>query len=378
VDFELTEDQKVIVDAAYEYGVRRLAPYYQERQNTGVFDRETLKEMGAMGFFGVELPERLGGLGLDTLTAGLVLEAISASDYNVAYLPISVSLISQMLMRGGKPEVVEPWIRRMISGEVFPAIALTEAGAGSDAAHITLRAERVGDEYILTGEKTGISMATQADFAVVMARTGTVESGAKGVSAFLVPLEQPSITRAALNAHGSHICGWGTIHFDGTRVPASHLIGDENQAFAQLMSGFDYSRALIGIQSLAVARTSLDETWKWTRIRETFGHPIHDYQGVTFPLSEAETFYQGARLLCLKTLWLKDKGLPHTVEAAMCKWWGPKLAYDIVLSCLKTHGWAGYTSDLPFEQRMRDLLGLTIGDGTEQIMKMVIARKQGL
>jgi cyclohexanecarboxyl-CoA dehydrogenase len=194
VDFELTEDQKGIVDAAYEYGVRRLAPYYQEHKNTGVFDREILKEMGAMGFFGVELPERLGGLGLDTLTAGLVLEAISASDYNVAYLPISVSLISQMLMRGGKPEVVEPWIRRMISGEVFPAIALTEAGAGSDAAHITLRAERVGDEYILTGEKTGISMATQADFAVVMARTGTVESGAKGVSAFLVPLEQPTIT----------------------------------------------------------------------------------------------------------------------------------------------------------------------------------------
>ena len=124
-----------------------------------------------------------------------------------------------------------------------------------------------------------------------------------------------------------------------------------------------------------VARLSLDAAWQYTKERFTFGKPLHDYQGVSFPLAEAETQLAGARLLCLQTLWLKDQGLPHTSEAAMCKWWGPKLAYDIVNTCLLTHGHSGYSKEMPFEQRLRDLLGLQIGDGTAQIMKMVIARE---
>ena len=219
-------------------------------------------------------------------------------------------------------------------------------------------------------------MAMQADFAIVFARTGTTESRARGISAFLVPLDSPGLTRTEFDDHGTRSVGRGSLFFDGVRVPAKYRLGQEGQGFGQVMAGFDYSRALLGILCLAVARLSLDQAWKYTTERETFGKTLSNYQGVTFPLAEAETHLTAARLLCLQTLWLKDQSLPHTSEAAMCKWWGPKLAYDIVNTCLLTHGHGGYSKDLPFEQRLRDLLGLQIGDGTAQIMKMVISREK--
>ncbi|MBA3742510.1 acyl-CoA dehydrogenase family protein [Sporichthya sp.] len=378
MDFSITPEQEHLVQAARTYAAERIAPFYQQRQAEERFDRATLLEMGKLGFFGVELPEAAGGLGLDALTAGLVLEAISAADYNLGYHPVTVSLVGQILHRYGAPEVVEPYLHRMTAGELIPNIALTEPGAGSDAANLQLRARRSGDGWVLSGEKTSISMATQADFTVLFARTGAPDSRAHGVSAFLVPLtDDPTITRSAFNDHGSRSAGRGTMHFDDTLVPADHLLGEENRAFAGVMTGFDYSRALIGLQSLAVARVSLDETWAYANQRETFGAPLSERQGVTFPLAEAETYYEAARTLCHKTLWLKDNGLPHTTEAAMCKWWAPKVSYDAVMACLLTHGHGGYSDEFPFEQRLRDLLGLQIGDGTAQIMKMVIARRKG-
>ena len=377
MDFALTEQQRDLVAAAREYSAERLAPHYRERDRAGELDRDTLAEMGKLGFLGVEFPERLGGLGQDCLTAGLVVEALCAEDMNIGYVTINASLVGQILREHGRPEVVEPWIGRLLRGEILPSIALTEPGGGSDAATLSLRARRDGEDYVLTGEKTSISFATQAAFCVVFARTGTPESRARGVSAFLVPLDSPGLTRTAFDDLGGRSVGRGSLHFDGVRVPASHLLGDEGKGFSQVMAGFDYSRALLGILCLAVARVSLDETWAHTTRRESMGAPLWQHQGVSFPLAEAETQLAGARLLCLQTLWLKDRGLPHTSEAAMCKWWGPKLAYDIVGSCLLTHGHGAYsTTDLPFEQRLRDLLGLQIGDGTAQIMKLIIARQK--
>ena len=141
------------------------------------------------------------------------------------------------------------------------------------------------------------------------------------------------------------------------------------------MQGFDFSRALIGLQCLAVARVSLAETWAYVKDRKAFGRPLADNQGVTFPLAEAETMVEAARLLCYRTLAAKDAGAPHTREAAMCKWWAPKLAFEVVQTCLLLHGHAGYSNELPFEQRLRDVFGLQIGDGTAQIMKLIIARE---
>jgi cyclohexanecarboxyl-CoA dehydrogenase len=287
---------------------------------------------------------------------------------------VTMSLSGVILAGHGAPDVVEPWLRGVAEGRMIPAIALTEPGGGSDAANLTLRATRDGDTYVLDGEKTSTSFAAQAEFAIVWARTGTQASGARGISAFLVPLDLPGIKTTEFDDLGGRCAGRGSLYFDRVVIPANHLIGQENEGFIQVMQGFDYSRALIGLQCLAVARQSLDETWSSTTERTSFGKPLIANQGVSFPLAEAETQLEACRLLCLKTLWLKDQGLPHTAEAAMCKWWGPKLAFDIVQTCLLLNGHGAYTEEMPYAQRLRDVLGLQIGDGTAQIMKLVIAR----
>jgi cyclohexanecarboxyl-CoA dehydrogenase len=374
LSFAISAEQEALVDVARRFGERQLAPHYKQREQEGSFDRATLRAMGKVGLFGVELAEEYGGLGLDCTTAGLVLEALCRADYNIGQLMVTMSLSGAIMARHGDPDVVAPWLHGVTAGDMIPAIALTEPGGGSDAANLALRATRDGDTYVLDGEKTSTSFATQAEFAIVWARTGAQSSGARGISAFLVPLNLPGIKTSEFDDFGGRCAGRGSVHFDRVAIPATHLIGRENEGFVQVMQGFDYSRALIGLQCLAVARQSLDETWVSTAERSSFGKPLISNQGVSFPLAEAETQVEACRLLCLKTLWLKDQGLPHTAEAAMCKWWGPKLAFDTVQTCLLLNGHGAYTEEMPYAQRLRDVLGLQIGDGTAQIMKLVIAR----
>ena len=159
-------------------------------------------------------------------------------------------------------------------------------------------------------------------------------------------------------------------------VPATHRLSGEGKGFTQVMQGFDYSRALIGLQCAAAAQASLDETWTYVQERHAFGAPIAQYQGVTFPLAEGETMIAAVRQLCYHALELRDAGAPHTAEAAMCKWLGPKTAVDVIHQCLLTHGHYGWSFDLPHQQRLRDVMGLEIGDGTAQIMKLIIAREK--
>lgn len=379
MEFSITEDQRVLVESAGKFAREVLAPGYQLRDKIGRLELDIVRQMGDLGLLGVEMPEAYGGLGMDCVTSGLLLEQLSASDFNMAYVSLLVSLCGQIVNRFASEPLKQEWLPKIIAGEKLIAIALTEPSAGSDAAALQLKAVKEGDHFVLTGEKTSISMADQADVAVVFARTNSDIKGAKGISAFLVPMDLPGITRTAFDDLGTRCVGRGSIFFDGVKVPASHMLGEEGKGFTQVMQGFDYSRALIGLQCLAVARASLDETWEYAKERETFGKPIIENQGVSFPLAEYETYYQAARLVCLETLWLKDNDLPHTSQAAMCKWWGPKLSYDIINQCLLFHGHGGYAKDFPYEQRLRDVLGLQIGDGTAQIMKMIIARsKTGL
>lgn len=376
MDFSLTGEQEVVLITARRFAEERLAPRYQARERAGRIEREIIEEMGALGLLGIEHSEAHGGLGCDHVTSGLVLEAIADGDFNVAYVNLMASLAGQIIAKHGAPEVVEEWLPLIMSGQKLVTIGLTEPRGGSDAANLQVRARRENNHYLISGEKTSISLATQADVAVTFVRTGDRNSGAKGISAFLIPLDGPGISRNAFEDVGSKSVGRGSLFFDEASVPIAYRLGAENDGFSQVMTGFDYSRALIGLQCLALARKSLAETWPYVKERHAFGKPLSAFQGVTFPLAEAETHLLAARLLCLNTLWLKDRGLPHTSEAAMCKWWGPKLAFDIVHSCLLMHGHAGYATSLPFEQRLRDLLGFQIGDGTAQIMKLIIARQK--
>lgn len=369
----ITEDLEFLAETADKFAQKYIAPGFLERDQSRIFDRDLVKKMGEMGFIAPELPEQYGGQGMGRLAAGIIHEAIAKADLSFSYVNLLASLNGQILAEHGVPEVVEPWLRKLTAGEVIFSIGLTEPRGGSDAASLRLKIERDGDDYILNGEKTSISAADQADASVIFGRTGSIESGAHGVTALLVPMNLPGISTTRFDCHGQRAIGRGSIFFDNVRVPVNHRLGDENKGFVQVMQGFDFSRALIGLQVLAVARVSLDEAWEYAAQREAFGKPLTAFQGVSHPLADYETQVEAARLLCLQTLWLKDNHFPHTSEAGMCKWWGPKLAYDVVHQCLLTFGHAGYDRGV-MEQRLRDVLGFQIGDGTAQIMKTIIAR----
>ena len=377
----LTDDQRALQDTARRFARERLLPDYQKREKSGLLDRGLIAEMGRLGLLGTDLPEEFGGLGVDSVTTGLIAEELAYGDFNVSAVPVGISLNAAILMRHAPPEMVREWVPRMTRGEAIVAICLTEPRGGSDASNLTLKARRDGDHYVINGEKTSITFADRADAYLIFARTGKPEEGAKGVSAFFIPYEgkdgkTPGISRTKFDDVGSAIIGRGSVFFDDVRVPLSHRLGGEGKGFTQVMQGFDYSRALIGLQCVGAAQASLDEAWAYSKEREAFGKPIGQFQGVSFPLAEGESQIAAVRQLCYHALALRDAGLPHTAEAAMCKWMGPRNAFDVIHQCLLTFGHYGWSKDLPHQQRMRDVMGLEIGDGTAQIMKLIIARER--
>jgi len=376
MSYDLTDDQSAFQETARRFAREKLAPGYQRREAEGRIDRALVREMGGLGLIAPELPEEFGGLGTPSLTSGLIAEAIGYADVNAAYIQILGSLNGKIIAGHARPELARQWLPRLIAGEAIVAIGLTEPRGGSDAANLALTARRNGDTYVLKGEKSSISMADQADAVVLFARTGTPESGAHGVSAFLVPMNTPGVTTLRYNDLGSKAIGRSSIFFDDVVIPAKNRLADEGAGFVQVMQGFDFSRALIGLQVLGSAQASLDESWAYVQERKAFGAPLSKNQGVTFPLAEAETMVEATRQLCYRTLALKDAGKPHTAEAAMCKWLAPKTAVDVIHQCLLTHGHYGWSLDLPHQQRLRDVMGLEIGDGTAQIMKLIIAREK--
>lgn len=375
MDFALTETQREYQEKARRVAVELIAPGYREREKRGFIEKELRLEMGRQGLIAPEIPEDLGGRGLDRLTDGIVAEEISRGDHNVAYVQIVGSLVGQILSGYASPEVAKEWVPKICGGEEIVGIGLSEPHAGSDAGMPRLRARRDGDEWVLNGTKS-LSFCNQAAAMVVFVRTSEEEKRARGISAFLVPLDAPGVRREYFEDMGTVAVGRGFAHFEDVRVPENHLLGEEGRGFSQVMQGFDFSRALIGLQCIGPAQITVEETWEYVSNRAAFDQPLSKFQGVSFPLAEAETLLSAARLLCYQTLWLKDNGLPHTAQAAMSKWWAPKVAFDVIQECLLLHGQYGYKTDRPIQQRLRDVLGLQIGDGTAQIMKLIIARQR--
>nr|WP_211177066.1 acyl-CoA dehydrogenase family protein [Pseudonocardia acidicola] len=371
----MTPVQEQYRDSARGLAVDRLAPEYRARAQRGFIEKDLRLEIGARGLIAAEVPESLGGRGLDRVASGIITEEIARGDFNVAYLQIVGSLLGQIIAGNAQPGLAADWVPKICSGEEIVGIGLSEPHAGSDAGMPRLRARRDGESYVLSGEKS-LSFCDQAGAAVVFARTGEEEVRGRGISAFLVPLGLPGVSSKRFDDMGTAAVGRGAVYFDEVRVPADHLLGAEGTGFSQVMQGFDFSRALIGLQCIGAAQVSVDETWEYVSGREAFDQPLSRFQGVAFPLAEAETQLTAARLLCYQTLSLKDRGLPHTAQAAMCKWWAPKVSFEAVQNCLLLHGQLGYRTDKPLEQRLRDVLGLQIGDGTAQIMKTVIARQR--
>jgi cyclohexanecarboxyl-CoA dehydrogenase len=374
VDLAFSPEQEELVRALRQFARRELAPHSARWDKSGEFPWEAWRRMGELGLLGLRVPAAHGGQESDFVTFGIAMEEIGRGDFSCTYGLQLAGLAGEILGRSASADLQGRWLPPTARGEQVIALALTEPGAGSDAANLACRAERDGDDYLITGEKSGISLGMVAQAAIVFARTDPA-GRARGVTAFLVPLDLPGVSRSPLRDMGTRAIGRAVLAFDHVRVPASHRLGAEGTGFYQVMQGFDYNRIGIALACLGVAQQSLDETMVYVKERKAFGHVLARFQGVSFAIAEAATHLEACRWLCYRALWLADQGRPHTKESAMTKWWGPRLAVETIHQCLLLHGHYGYTDELPFEQRMRDVIGLEIGDGAAEVMKMVVARE---
>ncbi|MGK2914253.1 MAG: acyl-CoA dehydrogenase family protein [Porticoccaceae bacterium] len=371
----LTEEELYIKDVAERFARDRLREGYLARSLEHRLDRGLLREIGALGLIAPTLAEEYGGIGASGVVSGLVCEALSYADINFAYVCMTSPLIGGVIQTHGSEEMKQEVLPQVAAGELLLQLGLTEPRGGSDAANLAVKATRKSDRYIISGEKTSITYAAQAEMMLLFARSEADKPGARGVTAFLVPLDLPGVTCTNFADVGSRPVGRGQVFFDDVEIPLSARLGNEGEGFTKVMEGFDLSRVLIALQCIGAAQASVDETWQYIQEREAFGRPLAKFQGITFPLAEHDSMLAAVRALCYQTLMLRAKNLPHTKEAAMVKWMGPKWATDIIQSCLTLHGHYGWNHDLPLLQRMIDVMGLQIGDGTAQIMKSVIARE---
>jgi cyclohexanecarboxyl-CoA dehydrogenase len=371
MDFSFGEDNDLLRDTVRSFALAKLLPD-MPRWRAEAFPRELIHQLGELGVLGIKIPEEYGGSDGTYVALGIAAEELSRGDFNVSYF-VQLSTIGALLLSRADPSVRERWLPAIASGDSIVAFGLTEPGVGSDAASLTTSGRRDGDCWVVNGEKASITFAGMADACVVFARTGG--PGARGISMILVPLDSPGVSRRVYHSAGGHLSQRGSLFFDDVRVPLDHQIGGEGTGFIGAMEAFDFNRAFIALACIGAATQSLDETIEYTKTRTTFGLPIAKREAVAFQVAEHLALLHASRLLAYEVLALADAGLPHTAEAAMSKWLGPKQSVEAIHTCMLLHGWAGYGTDMPFAQRMNDVIGLEIGDGTPEIMKAIIARE---
>lgn len=376
MEFGLTEEQAAIRDTVRRMARRELAPGYLERATGCDFPWDVHRRVAELGVLGLLAgPEHNPLDGEDYVVAGLAVEELAYADFNVANAVIPVLLMSSLLAEHATPSIRKQWLERLVSGETYLAFGLTEPHSGSDAAALRTSAFADGDGYVLTGEKTSVTMLAHAEAMIVTARTFR-DGDATGVSAFLIELDQDGVSRSNIADTGWKPMGRGVLHLDGVRVTRDALLGQEGAAFRSVLAGFDFTRPLLALTGIGSAQYCIDRTAEYVRDREAFGSRLAGFEGVSFPLAEHSTTLEAARLLCYSALWRRSEGLRHTAEAAMSKWYGPLMASQAVKDCLLLHGNYGYAQEYGLEQRLRDVMAVEIADGTAQIQKIIVARER--
>jgi cyclohexanecarboxyl-CoA dehydrogenase len=378
MDFGLSPDQIELRGAVRRMARRDLASGYLERAKSTEFPWEAYRQVAHLGVLGL-----LAGPGHnpldreDHLAAGLAVEELAYADFNLANAVIPVLLTSSLIARSGTKQMKERWLASLVAGQTYLAFGLTEPHSGSDAAALrtTATATADGDGYLLTGEKTSVTMLAHAEAMLVTAQTKR-DGISLGVSAFLVDLSADGIATYRIPDTGWRPMGRGIVHFDDVRVPSSARIGAEGAAFRSVLAGFDFTRPLLALTGIGCAQACIDQTARYVADREAFGAPLASFEGVSFPLAEHSTTLEAARLLCYAALWLRDQQRPHSAEASMSKWYGPLVASAAVKDCLLLHGHYGYAEEFGLEQRLRDVMAIEIADGTAQVQKIVIARER--
>ncbi|NMM79539.1 acyl-CoA dehydrogenase [Acidovorax sp. SRB_14] len=377
MNFELSEEQRAFAQTARDFAQAEFAPHAARWDAEGVFPKDAIAKAGALGFCGLYAPEDAGGLALPRLDATLVFEEMAAVDPSTTAFITIHNMATWMLGTWATPAVRAHWGPMLTSGQKLASYCLTEPGAGSDAASLKTRAERVGHEYIINGAKAFISGAGATDVLVLMARTGDAQSGAGGISAFAVPADLPGIHYGKKE----HKMGWNsqptcTISFDNVRIPADHLLGREGEGFKIAMKGLDGGRINIATCSVGAAQGALTQAQQYMHERKQFGKPIASFQALQFKLADMATELVAARQMVRLAASKLDAGAPDaSTYCAMAKRFATDAGFTVCNEALQLHGGYGYIREYPLERLLRDARVHQILEGTNEIMRVIIARR---
>jgi len=375
MDFSLTEDQRAIEDAARVFAAEELAPHSARWDEERHFPVDVLRKAAGLGFAGLYVAEDVGGSALSRLDASIVFEQLSHGDVATAAFLSIHNMVSWMIDRFGSDDLRHRYLPRLTSMELIASYCLTEPGSGSDAAALATTATRDGDHYVLTGSKAFISGAGVSDVYLVMARTGG--AGAKGVSAFVVERDWPGVSFGA----NEKKMGWNAqptalVNLDGVRVPEANRLGGEGEGFRFAMAGLDGGRINIASCSLGGAQLALETAQAHLDSRKQFGQALKEFQALQFRLADMATELDAARLMVRRAADALDKKDPKATQyCAMAKRFATDAGFEVANQALQLHGGYGYLRDYPLERIVRDLRVHQILEGTNEIMRVIIARE---
>ncbi|MHA2780673.1 acyl-CoA dehydrogenase family protein [Vibrio harveyi] len=375
MDFELNEDQRMFADTAQQFAAERLAPMAAEWDEKQIFPKDILREAGELGFLSLYTPEEQGGLGLSRLDASIIFEQLSMGCTSTTAFMTIHNMVTWMVASFANEEVKDAFCPKLITGEFLGSYCLTEPNAGSDAASLTTSATKQGDNYILNGGKTFISGAGDTDVLVVMARTG--DAGARGVSAFVVPADADGISYGRKEPK----MGWNSqptraVTFDNVSIPVSHLLGEEGQGFVFAMKGLDGGRINIATCSVGTAQQALNQATQYMQERKQFGKSLAQFQALQFKLADMATELVAARQLVRYAASKLDRGDPDaTTYCAMAKRFATDVGFQVCDQALQLYGGYGYIKEYPMERYFRDVRVHQILEGTNEIMRLIIARR---
>lgn len=367
------DEQRSIQDLAEKAAKTLLAPIVEKDDEQGVFRRDVILELGKLGLTGIPTPEEYDGAGLGYTEYAIALEEIGAVSVSYA-ISVAVSGLPQIILnKFGTSEQKKKYIPPLARGEHIGAFGLTESHSGSDAAALYTRAEKKGDEYIISGSKLYITQGNEADTLIVFARTG--EPGTKGISAFVVPKVTPGL-RLGKKEHkmGLNISPTCELLFEEVKIPASNLVGKVGEGFKIAMTALDSGRITIGATAVGLSKAALAFSVEYAKTRKQFGQPIYSFQGLQFMAADMYTQLEASRLLVLQAAALKDADLPFACEASAAKLFATDSAMKITTDAVQILGGAGYIKDFPVERYMREAKVLQIVEGTNQIQRVVISR----
>ncbi|AVF62118.1 acyl-CoA dehydrogenase family protein [Vibrio diabolicus] len=375
MDFELNEDQRAFADTAQQFADERLAPMAAEWDEKQIFPKDVLREAGELGFLSLYTPEAQGGLGLSRLDASIIFEQLAMGCTSTTAFMTIHNMVSWMIASFATDEAKTQFCPKLVTGEWLGSYCLTEPNAGSDAAALTTSVTKKGDKYVLNGGKTFISGAGETDVLVVMARTG--EAGAKGVSAFVVPAQTDGISYGRKEPK----MGWNSqptraVTFENVVIPASHLLGEEGQGFVFAMKGLDGGRINIATCSVGTAQQALNQATRYIQERKQFGKPLAQFQALQFKLADMATELVAARQLVRYAASKLDRNDPDaTAYCAMAKRFATDVGFQVCDQALQLYGGYGYIKEYPMERHFRDVRVHQILEGTNEIMRLIIARR---